>query len=708
MHVHRWKLRATLVLALVVASMPVSPALAIGTLDQEQPTIDSTVGGLAIGGTSQQKLGQTFTAGLTGTLTEIALPVACDAGATLAVEIRDVAGAGPGATVLASTSVPGASLPQFFPAPPAFRTISFPSGAAVTAGTSYALVLTAGDPGCGIFRGPVGDPYAAGDLYFDALPNAPGWVCVCDFANERRDLPFRTYVTVTPPATADLGLALTESSDPVFASFTSFSYTATATNFGSTTATGVVVRFTLPADLDLVFAPSTCTTALPTVSCSIGALVTGANGAATISVKVAAGRAPTTVTMAASVSAAEPDPDLSNNSTTETTTVRAVVDMELLTLTAPATVASGDQITYTVEVRNTPGSWTYPASNAGALVNLPSGATFVSVTSTTAGALCGLEPSGKYGCNFGTLASNATATMHFKVFAPSYPATLSLTAETVSAEPEIQPANDTKTIQVTTTGEQVSVSGGNATTDTEGCTPTGCDGATATDGIETTVNTTGTGPITITETSNPTTPPPSGYGLVGFEVTISAPPATATNPVTITFEIHSSFIPAGQTAATIQVFRNGTLVPSCANPAIQEANPDPCVWQRQAMANGNVRIAVLTSQASVWNFGFHLPFAFDGFFAPLAGQRSEARAGSTIPVKFSLGGDHGLAVIASATSNPCGSTAATPISMSALRYDASSDRYILNWRTDRTWAGCRELAVQLIDGSVHRARVHFR
>ena len=49
--------------------------------------------------------------------------------------------------------------------------------------------------GCGAFQGPVGDSYSGGNLFFDSRPNAIGvWVCVCEFAGDRFDMPFQTVV----------------------------------------------------------------------------------------------------------------------------------------------------------------------------------------------------------------------------------------------------------------------------------------------------------------------------------------------------------------------------------------------------------------------------------------------------------------------------------------------------------------------------------
>jgi hypothetical protein len=252
-------------------------------------------------------------------------------------------------------------------------------------------------------------------------------------------------------------------------------------------------------------------------------------------------------------------------------------------------------------------------------------------------------------------------------------------------------------------GEQVTQSvgpGGSVSTNTGG--------ATASDPIETTVTTPNPGTITIREVPTTAQNGTSGYNLIDQQVFITAPTATPTSPLVLVFEIDASKL-YPPTASTITIFRNGVAIGSC--PGQTTASPDPCVSDRTTLANGNVRLTVRTSAASRWNFGVHVPFSFTGFYAPLDGN-AKANAGSTIAVKFSLGGDQGSNVIASAASRSCAGGVSDAIAYtggSAPRYDASAGQYVLNWKTKSEWAGaCRELVLTLTDGSVHSARVSFR
>ena len=112
-------------------------------------------------------------------------------------------------------------------------------------------------------------------------------------------------------------------------------------------------------------------------------------------------------------------------------------------------------------------------------------------------------------------------------------------------------------------------------------------------------------------------------------------------------------------------------------------------------------------------------WAFDGFGPPLTGSGgiNAANAGSTIPVKFSLGGNQGLAIFKAgypaSASYDCGSTPPTEAS-DACRLERITqlrqgrDQYTFAWKTDKSWAGtCRVLILVLRDGTVHTAAFQF-
>lgn len=99
---------------------------------------------------------------------------------------------------------------------------------------------------------------------------------------------------------------------------------------------------------------------------------------------------------------------------------------------------------------------------------------------------------------------------------------------------------------------------------------------------------------------------------------------------------------------------------------------------------------------------------------------NSVKAGQSVPVRFSLGGDQGLAIFAAGYPKSqqvaCDSTApvdgveeTVTAGGSSLSYDAASDLYKYIWKTDRSWSGtCRQLVLGLVDGTSRRANFMFR
>jgi dipeptidyl aminopeptidase/acylaminoacyl peptidase len=114
-------------------------------------------------------------------------------------------------------------------------------------------------------------------------------------------------------------------------------------------------------------------------------------------------------------------------------------------------------------------------------------------------------------------------------------------------------------------------------------------------------------------------------------------------------------------------------------------------------------------------------YAFGGFRAPVdpAPAVNVARAGSAIPVKFSLGADYGLAIFKPGyprfTSSVCGGGTQAPVettvsadTRAGLTYDAATGVYTYVWKTDRALAGqCGTLDLGLNDGSSASAIFQF-
>ncbi len=110
-------------------------------------------------------------------------------------------------------------------------------------------------------------------------------------------------------------------------------------------------------------------------------------------------------------------------------------------------------------------------------------------------------------------------------------------------------------------------------------------------------------------------------------------------------------------------------------------------------------------------------YNFSGFFQPVSNLPTfnKVKAGSTVPVKFSLDGNQGLNIFAA--NSPAskriecdGSTTTDSVQAtvspgsSTLTYDATTEQYQYVWKTDKAWAEtCRVLIVTLNDGMEHLA-----
>lgn len=211
----------------------------------------------------------------------------------------------------------------------------------------------------------------------------------------------------------------------------------------------------------------------------------------------------------------------------------------------------------------------------------------------------------------------------------------------------------------------------------------------------------------------------SGYDIVGNQYTISAPAATAQNPLVLTFTIDASEV-NGVNPNDIAIFRDGSPVGKCLGSAV--AVPDPCETAVSTDANGNVTVTVNSSHASRWVLGAKSPmFTFKGFKKPTFGGTTlnTEKAGSTVPVKFSLGGDYGLDVLANSSPSSqevdCTTLApkgdlipAVSANKKDLKYNAN-DLYRYDWKTLKSWDNtCRQFKLTFTDGETATTYFKFK
>jgi hypothetical protein len=129
-----------------------------------------------------------------------------------------------------------------------------------------------------------------------------------------------------------------------------------------------------------------------------------------------------------------------------------------------------------------------------------------------------------------------------------------------------------------------------------------------------------------------------------------------------------------------------------------------------------------SQNSSSCHFTVTVLYNFAGFFSPVNNPPilNAVNAGRAVPVKFSLSGNKGPNIFAPnmPASGAIGCTSTDPAvdltetvtaGGSSLSYDPSNDQYVYVWKTDQSWAGtCRQLVLQLNDGSFYRANFKFK
>lgn len=247
-------------------------------------------------------------------------------------------------------------------------------------------------------------------------------------------------------------------------------------------------------------------------------------------------------------------------------------------------------------------------------------------------------------------------------------------------------------------------------------------GATEQNPIQASVTTPVDGTVSITPVD--TTAPAggfSGYDIIGNQYTIVAPTTSAESPLTFNFTLDASQV-NGVAPADIIVFRDGEPVEKCLGSTV--AAPDPCESAYSVNAEGDVTLTVLSTHASRWLIATEQQdapaFTFEGFKKPVfaAPALNKAHAGSTIPVKFSLGGDFGLDVLTagSPTSQKinCTTLAVKGDDLPAVSANKDDlklnghDYYRYDWKTLKGWDGtCRIFKLNFTTGETATAYFKF-
>jgi predicted extracellular nuclease len=186
----------------------------------------------------------------------------------------------------------------------------------------------------------------------------------------------------------------------------------------------------------------------------------------------------------------------------------------------------------------------------------------------------------------------------------------------------------------------------------------------------------------------------------GSTVTLTATGSDPENgPLTYAWDLddNGSFETAGQ---SVEFSAAGLQAPATVNVAVQVTDDE-----------GHTGTDTATVQVT---------FDFGGFLGTVASPPAvnTVKAGSTVPIKFSLNGFQGLNILAagspSSSSYTCGTTPPDPgggtptSSKSGLTYSAPVDAYSYSWRTQKNWKGtCRQFELTFTDGTTYTAKFMF-
>jgi uncharacterized repeat protein (TIGR01451 family) len=212
-----------------------------------------------------------------------------------------------------------------------------------------------------------------------------------------------------------------------------------------------------------------------------------------------------------------------------------------------------------------------------------------------------------------------------------------------------------------------------------------------------TITVTNNGPTSATNVTLVDTLPPGTTFVSGTPATCQPAPPPPVPPPGVTCNLGPIKVGSSSTETIVLAPTNTPII----NKVAVSSDPDTTLFQTGA-----------TQQIYNWS----------GFFSPTQNPPvvNSTKAGSQVPLKFSLGGNFGTNVFASGfpqqqpvdctTLIPNGSPAIIPPTGFTLNFNIGSSQYNFNWKSDPAWAGtCRLISLELNDGSApHAAYFQFK
>jgi hypothetical protein len=203
-------------------------------------------------------------------------------------------------------------------------------------------------------------------------------------------------------------------------------------------------------------------------------------------------------------------------------------------------------------------------------------------------------------------------------------------------------------------------------------------------------------------------------GSDGSSATFAVPIDTHAPTITIVSPVDGTYLLGGDPALYSCSDGAGSGIASCAGPVPTGSAPGTTSGPTTFTVNakdvaGNTASKSVTYQVWPWT----------GFLAPVNNLPTinSVKAGSAVPVKFSLGADRGLSFATfKSQAVVCQSgalldTIETTVTAgsSSLTYDATTGQYTYVWKTDKAYAGqCRLFTIGFTNGDVRTAEFKFK
>ena len=361
------------------------------------------------------------------------------------------------------------------------------------------------------------------------------------------------------------------------------------------------------------------------------------------------------------------------------------------------------------------GTAALPVADAGADQTVECAGTLTSVTLNGTGSTPGSGTINSYTWKEGATTLGTTAMLNVSLPTGSHTITLTVTDTGGGSD-----SDDVVINIVDTTPPVINITGANPMI--VECHTSFLDpGATATDGCAGSVPVTPSGSVNVNV--------PASYSIIYSATDGVNPTVTATRTVNVvdtTAPVISCpanivvTLPPNSIATSMAVnYPAVTATDSCSSSVTVNSSPA----SGSVFPVGTTTVNATASDGtntSTCSFTVTVLYSFTGFFQPidnLPALNSE-NAGRTIPVKFSLSGNKGLNIFApgfpASGQIACGSsgppvTLVPTVTPGGSGLSFGGDQYHYNWKTDPAWAGtCRQLVVQLNDGSIHRANFKFK